>query len=70
MRVFGLVTYRHVLGQLRNKLDNKGEMMLLVGYHPTGGYKLFDVENKRIMISRDSIFDELKYVELLGKFYQ
>ena len=24
---------------LKKKLDDKGEMMILVGYHPTEGYK-------------------------------
>jgi len=34
--------------------------MLLVGYHPTGGYKLFDMSNKKIVISRDVIVDEFR----------
>ena len=37
--------------------------MILVGYHSTGGYKLFDVENMRIVINRDIVFDELKQVD-------
>lgn len=61
--VFGSVAYRDVSGQLRKKLDNKGEMMILVGYHSTGGYKLFDAEKRRIVISLDIVVDELKKVE-------
>nr|XP_004509502.1 uncharacterized protein LOC101510098 [Cicer arietinum] len=38
----------------------QSEMMLLVGYHPTGGYKLFDVSSKKIVISRDVIVDEIR----------
>lgn len=34
--------------------------MLLVGYHPTGGYKLFDMSSKKIVISRDVIMDEIR----------
>lgn len=59
LKVFGSVAYRHILDQLLNKLDDKGEKMILVGYHSTGGYKLYDTVNKRIVISKDMIFDEL-----------
>lgn len=60
LRVFGSVAFRHISGQLRKKLDGKGEKMLLVGYHPTGGYKLFDMSSMKIMISRDVIVDEIR----------
>lgn len=56
----GFIAYRHVSGQLKKKLDDKGEVMILVEYHSTGGYKLFDVVNRRIMISRDVVIDEIK----------
>lgn len=49
--------------QLRNKLDDKGKLMILVGYHSTGGYKLFDATNIRIMMSRDVVFDKIKDVQ-------
>lgn len=29
LRVFGSITYRHVSGQLRKRLDDKGEVMIL-----------------------------------------
>lgn len=32
--------------------------MILVRYHPTGGYKLYDAVNKIIIISKDVIFNE------------
>lgn len=60
LKVFGSITYIHVPDQLRKKIDDKGEQMILVGYHSTGGYKLYDTVNKRIVIIRDVIFDELK----------
>lgn len=58
--VIGFVVYRHIMGQLRKKLDDKEEMMILVGYHCTSGYKLFNKANKRVMISQDIIVDEIK----------
>ena len=60
LKVFGSIAHRHVSDQLRRKLDDKSSQMILVGYHSTGGYKLFDPVNKQIVISRDVIIDELK----------
>lgn len=60
LRIFGSVAFRHILGQLRKKLDDKGEKLLLVGYHPTRGYKLFDMSSKRIVVSQDVIVDEIR----------
>ena len=46
--------------QLRRKFDHKSSQMILVGYHSTGGYKLFNPENKKIVISKDMIIEEFK----------
>ncbi|PNX94022.1 equilibrative nucleoside transporter 3-like protein [Trifolium pratense] len=54
------VAYKHTPDQLRKKLDDKSTMMILVGYHSTGGYKLYDPVNKNVVISRDVVIDELK----------
>lgn len=51
------------MGQLQKKLEDKGEMMLLVGYHPTGGYKLFDVANNIIVISQYVMVVELRRLD-------
>ena len=59
-RIFGSLCFRHIPDQLRRKLDDKGEQMILLGYHSTGGYKLFDLKSKQIIISRDVVFDESK----------
>lgn len=60
LKVFGSIAYRHVLDKLRRKLDNKLSQMIPVGYHSTGGYRLFDPLNKQIVVKRDVIVDELK----------
>lgn len=60
LRIFGFVAYRHISGQLRKKLCDKGEMVILVGYDSTSGYNLFDAINKRVVTNRDVIFDEMK----------
>lgn len=60
MKVFGSISHRHVPGHLRRKLVDKSNQMILIGYHSTGGSKLFDLVNKKVMINRDMIIDELK----------
>lgn len=58
--MFRSVSYRHVPNQLRRKLDDKGDQSILVGYHSTCGYKLYDIVNKKTVIIRDVIFDGMK----------
>lgn len=40
------------------KLDDKSKIMLLVGYHSTGAYKLYFPITKKIKISRDVLLKE------------
>ncbi|XP_014497667.1 uncharacterized protein LOC106759161 [Vigna radiata var. radiata] len=58
LRVFGSVCFKHVPDQLRRKLDDKGVPRILVGYHPIGGYKLYNPETGEAMVSRDVVVDE------------
>lgn len=60
LKVFGSIEHRHVPDQLRRKLDDKSSQLILIGYHSTGGYKLFDPVNKKVVINGDMIIDELK----------
>lgn len=57
LKVFGSIAHRHVSDQLRRKSDDKSSHMILIGYHLTGGYKLFDPLNKQVVINRDMIID-------------
>lgn len=59
-KVLSSVAYRHVPDQLRKKLDDKEEQMIIVAYYSTIGYKIYDAINKRIILSRGVIFYELK----------
>ena len=34
--------------------------MILLGYHATGGYKLFNPVTKEVLVSRDVVVDESK----------
>lgn len=60
LKVFGSITRRHVPDQMRRKLDDKSSQMILVGYHSTGEYKIFNPLNKQVVINMDVIVDELK----------
>jgi len=58
LRIFGSVCYKHVPNQLRKKLEDKGMSFVMIGYHPTGGYKLFDLKTGKATVSRDVVVDE------------
>ncbi|XP_073222566.1 uncharacterized protein [Cicer arietinum] len=45
----------------RRKLQDKSEAMILVGYHPTGAYKLYDPTKGKIVVSRDVKITEQEY---------
>ncbi|RDY07350.1 hypothetical protein CR513_08551, partial [Mucuna pruriens] len=51
--VFGSMCFRHILDQLRRKLDDKGVLMVRLGYHSTSDYKLFNPRNKQTVVTRD-----------------
>lgn len=58
LRIFGSPCYRYVLVEKRKKLDDRVELMIFIGYHHTGAYKLFNPWTKRVITSRDVVFDE------------
>ncbi|PNX60087.1 hypothetical protein L195_g060011, partial [Trifolium pratense] len=59
LRVFGCVAYVHISDQGRNKLDPKSKKCTFIGYgEDEFGYRLWDDENKKIIRSRDVIFNE------------
>lgn len=57
VKVFGSTGYVHIPDQLRTKLDKKSEKMILVGYDNTN-YKMYNINTKRVKVSRNVIFDE------------
>ncbi|KAH9735937.1 hypothetical protein KPL71_017913 [Citrus sinensis] len=59
LRVFGSIAHVHVPDESRAKLDDKSEKFIFIGYdNNSKGYKLYNPNNGKIVISRDVVFDE------------
>ena len=59
MRVFGCEAYAHIPKDERRKLDPKARKSILLGYgEETKGYRLYDIEKKKVFHSRDVQFNE------------
>ena len=62
-RVFGCLAFAHVPKEERGKLDSKSRKCVLLGYGSvTKGYRLYDLSSKKILYSRDVIFNEQQCV--------
>lgn len=60
-KVFGCVACAHVPDARRAKLDDKSRNYVLFGVSAESkGYKLYDPLNKKVIISRDVVFEEEK----------
>jgi hypothetical protein len=60
-RVFGCIAHVHVPEERRTKLDNRSITCVLLGVsEESKGYRLFDPVAKRVVVSRDVIFEEEK----------
>ena len=59
LRVFGCIAYAHVPDCERKKLDKKARKLRFVGYCKTSkGYRLYDENTRKLIKSRDVIFNE------------
>ena len=59
--VFGCIAHVHVPEEKRTKLDNRSITCVLLGVSKESkGYRLFDLVAKRVVMSRDVIFEEEK----------
>ena len=59
LKVFGSIAYTHVPDERRTKLDDKSEKYVFVGYDSSSkGYKLYNPNSGKIVISRDVEFEE------------
>ena len=61
MRVFESIAYAHVSYQKRSKLDDKSEKCVFICYDSSSkGYKLYNPNNRKIIISRYVKFNQDK----------
>lgn len=61
LRVFESITHFHILNGKGEKLDDKTENFIFVGYNQSSkGYKLYNPENNKILINQDVVFDGKK----------
>ena len=59
LRVFGCDAYAHLPKDERGKFDTKANKCILLGYgEQTKGYRLYDVNEKKVLYSRDVRFNE------------
>ena len=64
LRIFGCPTYVHIPSKERSKLDAKSKQCIFLGYEKgVKGYKLWNPETKKLVISRDVVFDEASMVK-------
>jgi len=69
LRVIGCVAYNMILKHRREgKLSDRATLCYLLGYSPTQkGWKLWDPTTRKIVLSRDVVFDETKDASVLGR---
>ena len=59
MKTFGCTSYVKATGPGLNKLYDRSSKMMFIGYESgTKGYRFYDLSAKKLVISRDVIFDE------------
>ncbi len=59
-KMFGCITYVHVLDEKRSKLDPKVEKCIFIGYSlEQKGYRCFNPSIRKWQVSREVVFDEM-----------
>lgn len=58
LMVFSSISDKRVLDDRRRNLDDKSEPIILVGYHKTEAYKLFNLMSDKTVMIRDIVIDE------------
>ncbi|XP_048323873.2 retrovirus-related Pol polyprotein from transposon TNT 1-94 [Ziziphus jujuba] len=68
LRVFGCIAYVHVSKELRQKLDARSTPCIFIGYGDEEfGYRLWDPKTKKVIRSRDVVFQENQKMEDIEK---
>jgi hypothetical protein len=71
VRTFGCTGYVHIPNQLRTKFNKKSKNLILVGYQGnTNNYRMYDLQSKRVTISRNVVFNENNTPSIRRNFAQ
>jgi hypothetical protein len=63
LKLFSYDAYVHVPKESKSKLDKKAEKCIFIGYKDgLKGYKLWNLETKKVVYSQDVVFREMKDV--------
>lgn len=61
LRVWGCLAHAHVPNEKRGKLDDKSNTCVMFGFSKESkGYRLYNPTTKKIVVSRDVVFEETK----------
>ena len=61
LRVWGCLAHAHVSNEKRGKLDDKSNTCVMFGFSKESkGYRLYNPTTKKIVVSRDVVFEETK----------
>lgn len=60
LRPFGCVCYVHIPKEKRSKFDSHSQKGIMVGYAEVG-YRVYDLESRKVVVARNVIFDEGRY---------
>ena len=61
LRVFGCIYHAKIESKLQKKLDDRSHLLVHLGTEPgSKAYRLLDPQTKKIVVSRDVVFDETK----------
>lgn len=66
LKVFGCTAYAYIPENNRTKLDDKCKKLVMIGY-TTNAYRLYDPQNKKVIVSRNVTFDESTTYWTTGK---
>lgn len=57
--MWGSLAHVHVPNEKRGKLDDKSSACVLIGFsEESKGYRLYDPKTKKIVVSKDVVFEE------------
>ena len=61
LRVWGSIVHVHISDEKRSKLDDKSMTCVLFGFsEESKGYRMYNPKTKKIVVSRDVVFEEDK----------